>query len=371
MTRSIAQNDFKRQWDVVREDVLAAVERVGRSGRFILGDEVRRFEEALGDAWGMQHAIGVANGLDAIEIGLRCLGLKSGDKVLTTPLSAFASTLAIIRAGGIPVFVDVDDDGLIDLQQCRDVFGRDSSIRFFVPVHMYGFPLDAEALARLKRDFDLRVVEDCAQSIGAKHSGTTAGTIGQIAATSFYPTKNLGALGDAGAVLTNDDALAAHARMLRNTGRSEHHLHSELGLNSRLDELHAAILHDAFLPRLGEWGANRRRIAERYRAGIRHADLRVRDVPVNVEPAWHLFPVFVGNSKRDELREHLHSLGIRTSIHYPLAVTDQPALKEQETAFDPRNARRIAASELSLPIHPFLSGDEVDAVIAACNRWAA
>src|ERR1700686_727635 len=196
----ILQNDFKRQWEVVQDAVIGAVRRVGASGSYILGEEVRRFEEALARLWGVSYAIGVANGMDAIEIGLRCLDVRPGDKVLPTPLSAFATTLAISRAGGIPVFVDVDDLGRIDLGQCRDVLKRNRAIRFLVPVHLYGFPLDLAELAALRDEFELQIVEDCAQAIGASASSTGVGTVGQVAATSFYPTKNLGAMGDGGAL---------------------------------------------------------------------------------------------------------------------------------------------------------------------------
>src|SRR4051794_35059133 len=180
----ILQNDFKRQWEFVGERALEAVRRVGESGRYILGREVEAFETALAEFWGVSHAVGTGNGLDALEIGLRCLDLQPGDKVLTTPLSAFATTLAILRAGGTPVSVDVDDNGCIDLAQCREVLAKDDSIRFFVPVHLYGLALSMPELARLKADFGLQIVEDCAQSIGASFAGTSTGTVGQAAATS-------------------------------------------------------------------------------------------------------------------------------------------------------------------------------------------
>src|SRR4051812_25303952 len=284
----ILPNDFKRQWQIVEESVLGAVRRVGSSGRYILGGEVEAFEKDLAALWGKAYAIGTGNGLDALEIGLRCLGLQPGEKVLTTPLSAFATTLAIVRAGGVPVFVDVDDFGRIDLEQCRHVLAKDKSVRFLLPVHLYGFPLPLDELARLKTDFDLRIVEDCAQSIGASHGGTRAGTVGQIAATSFYPTKNLGALGDAGAILTNDPILAETARSLRNYGQSSHYVHSALGLNSRLDELHAALLRSALLPKLEEWTKARRRTAARYLERIKHPSIRLLAPEPAMTPVWHL-----------------------------------------------------------------------------------
>jgi len=370
----IVQNDFAQQWEAVAEQALAAVSRVGSSGWYILGKEVEQFERALADSWGVSHAVGVGNGMDALEIGLRCLGLGSGQKVLTTPLSAFASTLAIVRAGGVPVFADIDETGNIDLDLCRQRLARDRSIRFFLPVHLYGNPIKLAALADLKREFDLQVVEDCAQAIGARDGDKNAGTVGQVAATSFYPTKNLGALGDGGAVLTNDAAIAARAKTLRNYGQSALYYHPELGLNSRLDELHAAILRDAFLPRLAGWTTRRREIARQYQAGIRHSAIKLPPIAADAGAVWHLFPVLVAEGKRDALREHLQAAEIRTGVHYPRIIPDQEALKPEakaEGGGDLPRARHFARCELTLPIHPFLTDTEVATVIGACNQWSA
>ena len=202
----IQANDFTRQWEDLRDDALAAFEKVGASGRYVLGEEVRAFEGGLAALWGFQYAAGVASGLDAIEISLRALGCGPGDRVLTTPISAFATTLAIVKTGAVPVFVDTDDQGLIDLDRCDDLLRRRSDIRFFVPVHLYGFALDPVALRRLRDEHGLMIVEDCAQ---------TTQSAGQIAATSFYPTKNLGAMGDGGAILCRDAALDIRVRALR------------------------------------------------------------------------------------------------------------------------------------------------------------
>jgi dTDP-4-amino-4,6-dideoxygalactose transaminase len=365
----ILQNDFKRQWAEIGPAVVGAVERVGASGRYILGHEVEAFEDKLATFWGAAHAVGVANGMDAIEIGLRCLDLQPGQKVLTTPFSAFATTLAILRAGGVPVFVDVDDNGNIDLEQCHEVFSREGSIRFFVPVHLYGNPLDLEKLTGLKQDFDLVIVEDCAQAIGAKHGGRNVGTVGQAAATSFYPTKNLGSLGDGGALLTNEARVASCARALRNYGQSDLYLHDELGLNSRLDELHAAVLSDALLPNLRRWTETRREIAARYLREL-HPIRTIKPAP-SAEPVWHLFPIFVDPTERDKTRERLLGCGIASGVHYPRLIPDQPAMQSSisyEVAIEPSNARRLAASEISLPIHPFLEENEVEVVVTACKQ---
>jgi dTDP-4-amino-4,6-dideoxygalactose transaminase len=371
---TILQNDFKRQWEFVEEPVLRAVRRVGASGWYILGNEVAAFEKELAALWGVAHAIGIGNGLDALEIGLRCLGLQPGDKVLTTPLSAFATTLAVIRAGGIPVFADVDETGGIDFGECRELFARDSSIRFLLPVHLYGRALNMEELQRLQRDFRLKVLEDCAQAIGAISGGIRAGTAGKIAATSFYPTKNLGALGDAGAILTNDGAIAKAAMEMRNYGQSAHYQHSRLGLNSRLDELHAAILREAFFPNLATWTSTRRRIAMKYLAEIRNARLTLPTAGSASDSVWHLFPVLVTDGFRDEFQAHLRSRGIATGVHYPRIIPDQSALAsaglvDRSTGLE--NARRFARAEVSLPVHPFMIDVEVEAVILACNEWGA
>lgn len=365
----ILQNDFKRQWAEIGPAAMAAVDRVGASGSYILGREVVAFEGKLAQFWGVSHAIGVANGMDAIEIGLRALDLGPGQKVLTTPFSAFATTLAILRAGGVPVFVDVDDNGNIDLEQCREILSRERSIRFFVPVHLYGNPLDLEKLAGLKQDFDLAIVEDCAQAIGAKHGGQNVGTVGQAAATSFYPTKNLGALGDGGALLTHDPSTASRARALRNYGQSDLYLHDEFGLNSRLDELHAAVLSDALLPNLQRWTEARRQIAARYLREI--PPIRTIKPAPSAEPAWHLFPILVDGAERDNTRERLLGDGIASGVHYPRLIPEQPAMQlsvSYEVAIEPSNARRLAASEISLPIHPFLREDEVQMVITSCGQ---
>lgn len=372
----IVQNDFAQQWRVIEPAAAEALRRVGASGWYILGPEVERFETALAEHWGIAHAVGVGNGMDALEIGLRCLDLRPGQKVLTTPFSAFATTLAIMRAGGLPVFVDVDDAGNIDLDQSREVLSRDPSIRFLLPVHLYGNPCDLEKLAALRHDFELGVVEDCAQAIGAKHGGRVVGSVGQVAGTSFYPTKNLGALGDGGALLTNDAPTAARARMLRNYGQSSHYVHREPGLNSRLDELQAAVLQEALLPQLQPWTETRRQIASRYQAEIRNPAFRILAPAKEAEPSWHLCPVFVkeGASGRDRFRDSLQQLRIQTGIHYPCIIPDQIALEapgSYETKSEPQNARCLAASEVSLPIHPFLRETEVAAIITACCEYGS
>jgi dTDP-3-amino-3,4,6-trideoxy-alpha-D-glucose transaminase len=369
---NVQSNDFKRQWEAIQADVLSAVKRVGASGWYILGQHVQTFERALADHWPIPCAVGVGNGLDAIEIGLRCLGVRAGDRVLTTPLSAFATTLAILRIGAIPVFVDVDANGLIDLEQCREALKAGPAIRCLLPVHLYGQAVNLDALEDLKSEFELPILEDCAQSIHAQWRNRSTGTVGQVAATSFYPTKNLGALGDGGAILTASEEIAEKARALRNYGQSAQYVHDSLGLNSRLDEMQAAILTDALLPRLAEWTQRRRTIAARFQKEIDHPSIQLPSPPAASNPCWHLFPVLVAPERRAAFIEHLRTRGVAAAIHYPTLIPDQRALTDYGR-YEIRNklsrAQRFATGEVSLPIHPFLRDDEVAHIIATCNAW--
>ena len=367
----IRMNDFQRQWADTRDAALAAFTAVGESGWYILGREVREFEQALAKYWGAPHAIGVASGLDAIEISLRVLGCKRGDRVLTTPISAFATTLAIAKIGGIPVFVDCDHFGLVDLARARAALQSNPTIRFFVPVHLYGHALDLGELASIAEASGCAIVEDCAQSIGAAHRGTPTGRVGQLAATSFYPTKNLGALGDGGAILTSDERLAADVRMWRDYGQSAKYRHDVAGYNSRLDELQAALLLRVSLERLPCWTAQRRQVASSYTAGINNPAITVPGAPPGSDSCWHLFPVLVNPERKSAFIKWLQAHEISSAEHYPIAIPDQPAMAaiESEMLGDLDVARHICHSEVSLPIHPYLEASEVSRVIEVCNAW--
>lgn len=367
----IQLNDFRARWEESGGAVLDAVGRVGRSGWLVLGGEVAAFEEELARHWGLAFCVGCGSGLDAIEISLRCLGLEPEEQVLTTPLSAFATTLAVVRAGGRPLFVDVDPAGQLDLDLVEEVLGEREDVRWLLPVHLYGHALDLRRLEALRERFGLRIVEDCAQAIGARSWGRPVGSVAEAAATSFYPTKNLGCMGDGGALLTQRASVAERARSLRDYGQSGKYEHRHLGLNSRLDELHAAILRSAFLPQLERWTKRRIEIAHRYRCEIRNPELVLPDVPEGSESVWHLFPVLVADD-RASFQDHLRGAGVATGVHYPLPIPDQEAFKEWGAASVltplPR-ARLFCTREVSLPIHPYLSDPDVERVIDACNTW--
>jgi len=349
--------------------VRAAIDRVLHSGWFILGPEVEAFEREFAAAAGAAHAVGVGTGTDAIALALRALGIGPGDEVITTPLSAAYTALAIVMAGAQPVFADIDasrltiDPGAIEA-------AITPRTRAIVPVHLYGQPADMDAIARLAEEHSLAIVEDCCQAHLATCSGKPVGTIGSAGAFSFYPTKNLAALGDGGAVVTNDAAVADRIRRLRNGGQTDRYHHQELGVNSRLDELQAAILR-ARLPYLARWTSRRRQLAGDYRQLLSNAPIAV---PAEHDSGhvYHLFPVLApgGATARTALQQHLAGAGIDTLVHYPVPITRQPAFAHLAPAAC-RRADDVSARVLSLPIHPTLDRPGVAGVCAAIQRWQA
>ena len=363
----IPANDFAAQWEEIREDALGAVDRVGHSGWLVLGNEVAQFEVELAAWWGVGHAVGVASGLDALEVALRITGIGAADRVLTTPLTAFATTLAVLRAGAQPVWCDVDESGGMDFDAAAAALADDPTIRALLPVHLYGHPLDPVMLEKLSTEHGVTVIEDCAQSVGAERDGRPTGVTGTLAATSLYPTKNLGALGDGGVLLTDDPLLAERARTLRNYGQDRRYHHVEVGLNSRLDELHAAVLRSAMLPRLDSWLAARADVAGQYAEGLRGTPLRPIE-PAGGASANHLFPVEVRGMAPAAVADALDSAGVATGRHYPFLCPDMPAAEGSGVVLgDLPIARRLAERELSLPIHPQLDKAAVERVIAACR----
>jgi dTDP-4-amino-4,6-dideoxygalactose transaminase len=333
--------------------VRAAIDRVIARGWFILGPEGDAFEAEFAQASGLAHAVGVANGTDALALTLRALGIGPGDEVITSPLSAAFSALAIQMAGATPVFADIDPERLtLDPEATRAaITPRTAAV---MPVHLYGQPADMVAIAAIAQRHHLVVIEDACQAHFATCAGRPVGSLGVAACFSFYPTKNLGALGDGGAIATNDAALADKLRRLRNGGQASKYQHVEFGVNSRLDELQAAILR-ARLPLMPAWTARRRAIAASYRAALPGAHVTV---PAEHEAGhvYHLFPVLT--PRRDAFQAHLSARGIGTLVHYPIPLTRQGAFATAPPADCP-HADRAAEHVCSLPLHPHLS--EADA----------
>jgi dTDP-3-amino-3,4,6-trideoxy-alpha-D-glucose transaminase len=346
-----------------REDAPAireALTRVVERGWFVLGPELDAFETEFAEACRAPHAVGVGTGTDAIAIALRALGIGPGDEVVTAPLSAAYSALAIMMTGARPVFADIDPDRLtIDPDAiAAAITPRTAAI---LPVHLYGQAADMVAIEALARRHGLAIVEDCCQAHLATCANRPVGSFGAVAAYSFYPTKNLGALGDGGAMTTGDQAIAERMRRLRNGGQTDRYHHAEFGVNSRLDEIQAAILR-ARLPFLPGWTTARRALARAYRAELTGIDALT--VPPECDPGhvYHLFPVLSG--ERDRLRARLQASGIDTLVHYPVPITRQPALASTAPGTC-HQTDRVCSQVFSLPLYPSLTVDDVRRVAAA------
>jgi dTDP-4-amino-4,6-dideoxygalactose transaminase len=352
--------------DLIEKQICAA-SRVIRSGWYILGPELSSFEEAWASYCGSQHAVGVGNGMDAIEIGLRALGIRNGDEVITTSMTAFATVLSIIRAGATPVLADIDPRTALLCPQsvARCISSRTKAILL---VHLYGQIANMDDWSALANQHGVMLIEDCAQAHGATWKGKHAGTWGNFGAYSFYPTKNLGALGDGGALVSDDDALSTSARAIRNYGQSHRYHHPHIGLNSRLDEIQAAIL-GVQLDHLPDFTARRRQIAERYREGMINKEVHLMARPPHSENhVHHLFVVTC--AERDRLQRHLLDQGVETLIHYPIPVhMQEPCMSLQRDSEGLRASEIHGGTCLSLPCHPFLSDYEVTKVIDAVNAY--
>ena len=347
-----------------RDAIAAAIDRVVARGWFVLGPEVERFEAAFAEATGARHAIGVGNGTDALTLILRALGIGPGDEVITTPLSAAYTALAITMAGARPVFADIDPRRFtIDPERIASAIGPRT--RAILPVHLYGQAADMAAIERLASTHGLAVVEDCCQAHLATAGGRPVGTIGVAGAFSFYPTKNLGALGDGGAVVTNDAALADRIKRLRNGGQTDRYHHSDLGVNSRLDEVQAAVLLER-LRWLREWTERRRELAAGYRQALAGAPVAVPS-PCDEGHVYHLFVVRTGD--RRTLQAHLAARGVETLVHYPVPIPQQPAFAPF-AATDCPVAVRVSNEVLSLPLYPRMTHDDIAIVSAAVGDAA-
>lgn len=352
-----------------RSALNAAIARVVDSGRFILGPEVEAFEREFAAAIGVGHAVGVGTGTDAIALTLRALNVGAGDEVITSPLSAAYSALAIVMAGATPVFADIDAARLT-LDPSATAAAITSRTRAILPVHLYGQAADMPALQKIAERHRLAIIEDACQAHLATCGGRPVGSLGIAAAFSFYPTKNLGALGDGGAITTNDAALADRIKRLRNGGQTSRYHHHEAGVNSRLDEMQAAILRTR-LPLLGEWTARRRSLAATYRRDLEGTAVMVPPL-VDSGHVFHLFPV--RSARRQDLQAHLNRVGVETLIHYPTPIPRQPAFAKTAAglAGEPGGcpiADRVCSEVLSLPMYPSLRQDEAAYVASSIRTF--
>ena len=334
----------------------AAFERVLASGNFILGKEVDSFEKEFAKYLGVKYCVGVGNGLEAIQISLMTLGIGPLDEVITTPISAVATTLAILATGAKPTFVDTTEDGLINPDLIPQAITKKT--KAILPVYLYGNPVDLDKIPSICKKYKLILIEDAAQAHGSKFNGKFLGTFGKMGCFSFYPTKNLGAFGDGGAIVTNSLKLYQICYETRDYGKKEKYLHTRYGLNSRLDEIQAALL-KVRLKSLDRDNKIRQHLAQRYLNNLSSLkDLKVIRPNPKAQSNFHL--LVIKTKKRDQLMKHLQESGIQTLVHYPAIIPDQPFLKKEYSSLNLPVARSFVKTCLSLPCHPKMTISDVD-----------
>lgn len=339
-----------------RKLLIAALDRVLSAGVFILGKEVEKFEQQFAKYLGAKYCIGVGNGLEAIQISLMALGIGEGDEVITTPISAAATSLAILAVGAKPIFVDTTKEGLIDPNLIPKTITKKT--KAILPVHLYGIPADLKQIQNICKKYHLYLIEDAAQAHGSKFFGKYVGTFGEFGCFSFYPTKNLGAFGDGGAIVTNNKKMALVCREIRDYGQSKKYHHVRFGLNSRLDEIQAALL-NIKLKSLDSQNNKRRKLAIRYISNLSHIPSLEIVKPDHLNNSnFHLFVIRA--KKRDKLMGYLKRSGVQTLIHFPKIIPDQPFLKPEYGKLSLPNASKFVKEVLSLPLHPKMTIDEVD-----------
>ena len=348
--------DLKAQYAGLREEVLAALDRVGRRAAFVLGEEVEAFEQEFAAYCGVRHCVAVNSGTSALHLALLTAGVKPGDEVITTPNTFIATAEAISYAGAKPVFVDIDPR-TANIAAPEIAGAVTSHTRVILPVHLYGLSADMDAIMEIASRHDLAVIEDACQAHGARYHGKRVGSIGKAAAFSFYPTKNLGGYGEGGALTTSDDEVAALARTLRSHGEARRYAHDHIGYNYRMDGFQGAILR-LKLARLEEWNARRSELAGVYRQALAGARLELQQGELGGERVDHLFVVYVDD--RDAVRAKLEERGVQTAIHYPLPIHLQKAY--HSLGYAPGSlpqAERACERVIGMPLYPELTNAQV------------
>ncbi|MGB8647066.1 MAG: DegT/DnrJ/EryC1/StrS family aminotransferase [Anaerolineae bacterium] len=358
--------DLHSQYQAYKSEIDAAIQRVIENSSFILGSEVKTFEQHFAEFSSVRYAVGVDSGTAALHLALLLLDCKPGDEVITTTHTFIATAEVIALTGAKPVFVDIDPRTYnLDPKQVEAAITPRTKV--ILPVHLYGQPAEMDAIMDIAKRHNLRVVEDAAQAHGATYRGQHAGSIGDIACFSFYPGKNLGGYGDGGMLTTNDPALAERARMLRNHGRKDKYEHEVIGYGYRLDALQAAIL-DVKLQHLEAWNNKRREHAAYYNQLLDALDIHTPYEPAHLRGIYHIYAIEV--ERRDELLAHLKARGIEAGVHYPIPLHLQPAFKELGY---PRGAfplaEHAAAHELSLPMYPELTREQIEYVVEAIKEF--
>jgi dTDP-4-amino-4,6-dideoxygalactose transaminase len=357
----ISFNSFQSQNEQIRDEVIKAMGEAFDSGWYILGERLKRFEKDFSDYCGIKHTLGVGNGLEAIKIALKALNIQPGDEVLVPANTYIATLLAVTEIGAVPVLVEPETESYnLDPKRIEEKITKKT--KAIIPVHLYGLPCRMEEILSIAKKHKLFVVEDNAQAVGAEYKNKKTGTFGTINATSFYPTKNLGAIGDSGAITTEDDALAKRVSMLRNYGSEIKYYNETEGYNSRLDEIQAAVL-SVKLAYLNQWNKDRIELANYYSKGL--SGIETITTPVYEKDFKHVFHLYVIRvQEREKLIEHLNKHSIQTAIHYPVPPYRQKAYKHLELSpVDYPITEKMSAECLSLPLYPGLSKNEQDKII--------
>ncbi|GAB4567961.1 MAG: DegT/DnrJ/EryC1/StrS family aminotransferase [Anaerolineales bacterium] len=358
--------DLTAQYHSIKKEIDAAVIATLESGHFILGPQVVKFEESVASYLGVNHAVGLASGTDALVIALRALNIGEDDEVIIPAYTFFATAGTVMSVGAKPVIVDVDPQSYqIDVSKIEAAIT--SKTKAIIPVHLYGHPAEMNPVLEIARKHDLKVIEDNAQGFGAEYLGKKTGSFGDIGCLSFFPTKNLGAYGDGGAVVTNDPALAERMRMLRTHGWKKKYYSEEVGYNSRLDALQAAILQAKF-PHLDAWNQKRRELSQRYNKHL--APLGIV-TPMECDWAKHVYHLYIIRvEKRDELQTFLRQKGVASEVYYPLPPhLAEPCRKFGYKEGDFPNAEKAAKETLALPLYPELTLEQQDEVISAVKEF--
>ncbi len=357
--------DLKTQYETIKDEVNSAVKEVIESTQFILGKKVGEFEKNCAEYLGVKHAIACASGTDALQIAMMALDIKPGDEVITTPFTfvATAETIAII--GAVPVYVDIDEK-TYNIDPAKIEAAITPKTKAIIPVHLYGQSADMGKIMEVAKKYKLYVIEDAAQSFGTEYNGKKVCGIGDIACTSFFPSKNLGAYGDGGMMFTNDDNLNQKLRMIAAHGSKERYVHEVLGVNSRLDTLQAAIL-DVKLKYIDRWNKARVKNADLYREKLNDAKAITPFVADYSTHIYHQFTLRVENRKG--LAEHLSSKGIPSAVHYPIPLHQQPAFKDSSRKFDLPVAEKVAKDVISLPMFPELTEEQIVYVTDAIKEF--
>jgi dTDP-4-amino-4,6-dideoxygalactose transaminase len=360
--------DLVAQYASIRESVDDAMRRVVESAQFIQGEDVKLLEKEFAAYCGAAHAVGVSSGTEALYLALLACGIGPGDEVITTPFTFIATAEAISQTGALPVFVDIDPSTL-NMDPAELEAAVTEATKAILPVHLYGRPANMDPIMAVARKHGLKVIEDAAQAHGARYNGRRIGSIADIACFSFYPGKNLGAFGDAGMVVSNDESLGERVRLLRDHGRNDKYRHLMVGVNGRLDTLQAAVIR-VKLRHLDDWNARRRAIARIYDHLFRNCDLQVPVVSDDVEPVYHIYALRLDD--REKVQGDLKRQGISTGVHYPIPLHLQPAYRGlgYERGDFPES-EQAAAQVLSLPMYPELTDEQVERISKAVKTAIA